>query len=211
MEIGDDYIRWTTKSVEPTQGDLISRVLQPYPAGASFLVAAWILWDQKVSRLKRHLGLSALSRKESHSQPADLSPPHNHESSKIIPEGTWEGEKRSSGPLKSNVPETERAVGYSSTPSSTLQPVDSLETESISDLALASSAFVYTLTQLQPKNQTPPRGVFFIHGLVRLGGPSGFCNIYATALYDPSRGNWTNIFLGLKALIPYKQRPRGGR
>jgi len=204
---------WSTRPIPPGQGDQLRNFLQPSSVTKSLIGASMVLWRRKKKKLERLL---------SHDPPlvqTEASAEGTHHAStsgyRSLGERSEFSRDQSNYPTSTSLKEDITVAEDSSRlrpsqDSSALQRLVGLKLEPDSDLQEASVAFKWILRKTWTGNVTPPRGVFYIHGLIGFQGPQGICNIYATGEYDPATEHWFRISVDLKSLVPFKQRPRGG-
>ncbi|KAL6715978.1 hypothetical protein ACLMJK_006940 [Lecanora helva] len=223
LEIGDDYIAWTTRPVSAYQNARFQSAIFPLPIAKSFWASFNTAFSLQYAKIKRYLNLdnntdmphsfpsSMTKLDELQEDPDDPSPqtPSTRMNKLSDPKST-----DNSADAKIDTQQKSASPPPSSSDSSSrihplLPSLPSLGDENNP----STNAFKRTLARnwrgAYPED-FGQRGTLVVTGMVQIDGPKGSCVVDVVAAYHPVEARYTSISCGIRNYRPRVQRPRGG-
>lgn len=222
IEIGEDYVAWTTRPVENRQVARIWRYLMPQSIVSSLWQMYTYLGKQWVDRAQGVIWPKSSDSKTAGSSRFDIL---EHEATNEASQGS---KVRSMEEMRARIEKVKmgservekllleakkRNQKEASTPTASLLPKD-LQRVMLwdpADVKGATTVFRRNLarTYKPPGSEGRLRGSFTVKGEVGMTGPEGQAKMAVWAEYHPDYG-YTKVFSVLVALLPYTMSPRGG-
>ncbi|KAL8671663.1 MAG: hypothetical protein Q9168_003843 [Polycauliona sp. 1 TL-2023] len=213
LEIGDDHIQWTTRSVHPLHHAKLQKALWPTSLSSSFWASYKTLALLQYAKLRAYLKLSTEAEPSTSTIAPGLSLPSIPQKMKPPKQ---EPVAASASDRTADSSESADSKGQPPTSQSTPDPAKSFELRfpppgMKDDLAAAATAFKRTFSKTWRPASTPPeRGTVSFSGLVELVGSKGTAVLEVRGDYHPADSRWTAIDIGVRRLQPNNKDPRGG-
>lgn len=215
LEIGDDHISWTTRSVHPLHYAKLQKALWPTSIASSFWASSKTMTSLQYAKLKSVLDFSSDSQTSSseNSNAPDLKLQRLSQQTSPQEQKSAPG---SDGVMPAGSSIFNSAPGQSSTkPGSSdlskLLPVLPSLPDVGDDTVSAVNAFKKTFAQTwRPARAPPERGTVMFSGMVELVGPKGVAVLDVHAAYHAAESRWTQISVAPRRIQLRKQRPKGG-
>ncbi|KAL8936771.1 MAG: hypothetical protein Q9216_004756 [Gyalolechia sp. 2 TL-2023] len=215
IEIADDHISWTTRSVDPLLYAKLQKALWPMSLASSVWASSKTMTSLQYARLKSVLDFSSDSQT---SRPED-SNETDLKLQKLPQQAAPQKQKSAPGsagdmPVGSsffNSAPSESSTKHGSSDLSKLLPVLPTLPDVSDDTASAAKAFKKTFNKTwRPANAPPERGTVIFSGMIELVGPKGVAVLDIRAAYHAAESRWTQIAVSPRRVRPKKQSPMGG-
>lgn len=215
IEIRDDAILWTVRSVPNKEGDRFRNLFQLSPVAWSMLGASYFLLMQKLRHIQ-NIFTQDTTEVETDAEKQEFKPGSDlqlRDSSGGIIGAPQEDKAGYKSPASLNT----GGSGSGGYPGRT-QSADNKDRSTLQRILLspdpdalaAYAAFKMLLAKRTGNEQvTPPRGSFNCNGLLKLRAPKGTCEVYARGLYDPASKKWVAVNLKLMSVKTHRQAPLG--
>jgi hypothetical protein len=210
LEIGDNFIAWTTKPLSQQDYHRLVQTLAPTAVAYSFWASCRHLFDLQANKVKELFGVPAHPN-----QPSLGIPSTSHVEQK--PRATNDSRLTSTGETphaSENEPRTPQSQPEDN-PGSVegdeqveVPQLPGITTEQPQSRALATFFHALSLHR-KPGVIEPPRGSIILSGLIEVIGAKARITVDVTAAYDLVTDRY--LFVGMRArrLAELKQRPRG--
>lgn len=192
------------KRITLEEGQYRRSIFDPFTLKEPLLAATKVLWERKMRRLKRFLGLDSHAQDTTHLDHIARHPPTS------LPSFNNPG-REDAGRLDTNQTHSQSQTSdiHPYQPSQSLSSLDLLLSARF-DFPCAVAAFRAALDRkLKGAIVIPPRGVYHLHGMVGFRGPKGICTVYSSGLYHPDQRRWYNTKFQLVSYTPTVQMAKG--
>ncbi|KAL8809735.1 MAG: hypothetical protein Q9200_003153 [Gallowayella weberi] len=211
LEIGEDSISWTTRSVHPLNYARLQNALWPKALALSSWAACETIISIQYTRCKRLLGFGSEPESSSLADSPEMSlqkvqpnfSPQRQESAPTSENDEAPGGTSAAGTVEQ--PQTSRAPSESGISFQVVFPPPGMA----EDLAAATEAFQTTFARTwQPATAPPERGTVLFSGMIELVGPKGIVVLDTIGAYHAADSRWTKVSVAVRRMAPRKQGPR---
>ncbi|KAL8885495.1 MAG: hypothetical protein Q9215_006666 [Flavoplaca cf. flavocitrina] len=212
LEIAEDHISWTTRSVHPLHYMKLQKALWPTSLASSMWASYKTMASLQYAKLRTYLKLSSGTESSSSTDSSELSLPdvgQKMKPPKQEPTGISESQAAGSstaGAIDGQLPTSDNPSDSGKPFQLRFPPPGVGE-----DLSSAATAFKKTFSRTwQPASIPPERGTVLFSGMVELVGPKGVAVLDVRGVYHPADSRWTAVAVAVRRLQSKKQSPKGG-
>ncbi|KAL9610201.1 MAG: hypothetical protein Q9167_005078 [Letrouitia subvulpina] len=214
LEITDEHIAWTTRTVDPLIYSRFQRSLRPTSLALSFWASIRTMLSLQIAKLKSlsSMNVGQETKKSGSMESTDeqfkrLFPgPSKNRQGSMPAESDERGV--SSSPESSN---PENSTIRRQLPNDSGNPPLTSTTGVGSDFSIAYDAFKRTLGKTWAPAHIPmEKGSIVFSGLVEVVGPKGLIVVDVYALYHPAEAKWLMLSISARRVQEKNQSPKGG-
>ncbi|KAI9680064.1 MAG: hypothetical protein M1817_005080 [Caeruleum heppii] len=213
LEISDEYISWTTRSVHPRSYERLQRFLQPGPILSSLYTTVTIMFHHNLQELKTRLGIESKPNAGAGRSSGPYTPIPSTELDRLRQNKRETGSTGTKAPTALPPPPGKPHLPQRRSPS-TSNPTDPIgpppSPQSPGHLAMAYMAFRTSMARAWSRQPSdPPRGTIVVSGLVEVVSPKAMAVIDVVAAFDPKSSRWEQVNMRTRRFQWRNQTPRG--